>query len=220
MGGIAISLFIGLFVSQANGAWYGDAVATEDADCPEYTGMANFELNDFMGHWYEIERYPTWWEKGRCQDAKYTLNATGNGFDITNTEVRSSRWRWRSDKTHEFNMIGEHNTSSTDSSNLQMIYCPSWLAWITCFPPMQFLVVDADYDSHAAVYSCYPHKCTTMMGIEMCSPRFEFLWIFSRNRATDAEPAISDATLESIHTKLDGMGIKTDRLIKTDQDGC
>jgi len=215
MGGIAISLFIGLFVSQANGAWYGDAVATEGANCPELTGMANFEMNDFMGHWYEIERYPNWWEKGRCQDAKYTLNATGNGFDITNTEKRNSVWN----SNKEFNMKGEHNASSSDPSNLQMVYCPWW--YPSCFPPMQFLVVDADYDSHAAVYSCYPHNCPiSMFGIEMmCTPRFEFLWIFSRNRI-DGAPAMSDATLESIHTKLDGMGIKTDRLMKTYQDGC
>ena len=43
-------------------------------------------MNKYAGLWYEIERYPNWWEEGSCNKAMYTLK--DGGFDITNSEVR------------------------------------------------------------------------------------------------------------------------------------
>jgi len=188
MGGIVITLFIGLFVSLANGnPIFNNVVHEWGANCPTYAGQADFKLEDFMGHWYEIERYPNFWEKGRCQDAKYTLK--DGGFDITNSEIRDG-------ETTEHTMEGRHNPSSTDLADLQIWKWP-WLK-------AQFLVVHSDYDSTMAVYSCY--KAWFM--------RMEFAWIMSRERT------LSDESLESVRTKLDGMGIKKAHFLKTDNNDC
>jgi len=186
MGGIAISLFIGLFVSQANGAWYDSDVVTKlFSRCPTYAGKADFDLDKYVGKWYEIERYPNWWEQGSCNDAVYALK--DGGFDITNSEIRDGSLR-------EVTMEGAHNPSSTALSSLRIRKKP--------WPWMQYL--DTDYDSYTVVYSCSYYVIT----------RFEFLWIMSRERT------MSDETLQSIHTHLEGMGIKTAPLIKTDNSGC
>lgn len=198
MGGIVISLFVGLFVSQtqaigfwyhgANGAWhYQNVVAKLFSTCPTHAGKVDFDLDKYMGHWYEIERYPNWWQRGSCNDAVYALK--DGGFDIITSEIRNGNLK-------ELTVEGKDDPSSTDLSNLLTQKYP--------WPPVQYLVIDTDYDSYAVVYSCQYYVIT----------RFEQLWIMSRERT------MSDDTLQSIHTHLDGMGIKTSHLIKTKTDGC
>ncbi|KAI2648922.1 Apolipoprotein D [Labeo rohita] len=41
--------------------------------CPTPMVQPNFELNKYLGKWYEIEKLPASFEKGKCIEANYAL---------------------------------------------------------------------------------------------------------------------------------------------------
>lgn len=46
--------------------------------CPQYGPMENFDMNKFLGKWYEVERYFTFSDIGsRCVVTDYAKTATG-----------------------------------------------------------------------------------------------------------------------------------------------
>ena len=48
---------------------------------------ADFDLSKYLGRWYEIEKYPNWFERGSCNAAEYKLKNNG-GIAVNNSEVQ------------------------------------------------------------------------------------------------------------------------------------
>jgi len=152
------SLFLCLFASQAQ------AQKTKFfASCPDVDLKANFDLSKYMGRWYEIEKYPNWFEKGSCNGADYKLKGDGK-VAVNNSEVL--------DNGKVNFIVGEarQKPSSNIASNLQVRFS-KWQPW------GQYLVLDTDYDSFTVVYSC----------TNLLVARMEFLWVMSRQRTLTAE---------------------------------
>jgi len=183
MVGTLVPLLLCLLASQANGQitkWF--------SKCPVVETRADFDLSKYLGRWYEIEKYPNWFERGSCNAAEYKLKNNG-GIAVNNSEILDNG---------KLNLaIGEarQDPSSSILSHLQVRFS-RWQPW------GQYLVLDTDYDTFTVVYSCSNLLVT----------RLEFLWILSRQRTISAE------THERIYTLLDGFGIRTSPLEKANQD--
>jgi len=156
--------------------------------CPEAPGKADFDLSKYLGRWYEIEKYPNWFEWGSCCGAEYTLAADG-GLAVNNTEIL------KSGKVNVAIAEGRQDPSSNMASHLQVRFS-RWQPWD------QYLVLDTDYETFSAVYTCK----------NLLVARLEFLWILSRHRTIPAE------THKSLYKLFDGYGIRTSPLEKTNQD--
>jgi len=67
--------------------------------CPEVTGSSNFELDSYLGTWYNIANSPFFWmsNKNRCVTAEYSMNDDDtikvvNG-DISRYTDKSRVWK-------------------------------------------------------------------------------------------------------------------------------
>merc|ERR1712002_251687 len=177
MAPIWISVFVCLFVTQTQAQ-----VTKFFKSCPQVETKKDFDLNKYMGRWFEIEKYPNWFEKGSCNGAEYKLKPEG-GVAVNNSEVL--------DNGKLSFAIGQarQDPSSNIASHLQVRFS-KWQPW------GQYLVLDTDYDSFTVVYSC----------TNLLVARLEFLWVMSRERSLSAE------NRSSIYKMLDNYGIDTSRL--------
>jgi apolipoprotein D and lipocalin family protein len=180
--GLIFSLLLCLVASQA------DAQITKFfKKCPEIQTKENFDLSQYLGRWYEIEKYPNWFETGSCNGAEYKLTSTGS-VSVNNSEVLDSG---------KLNFaIGEarQNPNSDIHSHLQVRFS-KWQPW------GQYLVLDTDYTSYTVVYSC----------TNLLIARMEFLWVMSRQRT------LSDEAENLAYEKLSKYGISTSDLEKANQ---
>merc|ERR1712002_1023111 len=158
MAPIWISVFVCLFVTQTQAQ-----VTKFFKSCPQVETKKDFDLNKYMGRWFEIEKYPNWFEKGSCNGAEYKLKPEG-GVAVNNSEVL--------DNGKLSFAIGQarQDPSSNIASHLQVRFS-KWQPW------GQYLVLDTDYDSFTVVYSC----------TNLLVARLEFLWVMSRQRTLTAE---------------------------------
>lgn len=180
---ILFSLLISVLVSNSNGQ-----VTKFFSKCPEVKTKENFDLSKYLGRWYEIEKYPNWFEKGSCNGADYKLAQSGL-ISVNNSEIL--------DNGKLNYVIGEarQDPSSSIASHLQVRFS-KWQPW------GQYWVLDTDYSSYTIVYSC----------TNLLVARLEFLWVMSRQRT------ISNEAEDHAYRLLDGYGISTSKLEKANQD--
>merc|ERR1712223_1563418 len=60
--------------------------------CPDFTGIANFEPEKYLGQWYEYARFSMVWELfGDCSAAMYTDQSEDGKFilGVNNTGINS-----------------------------------------------------------------------------------------------------------------------------------
>ncbi|ELK38027.1 Apolipoprotein D [Myotis davidii] len=107
--------------------------------CPTPPVQENFDVNKYLGRWYEIEKIPVSFEKGSCIQANYSLMENGN-IKVINQELRA-------DGT--VNQIeGEASQSNfTEPAKLGVKFF--WL-----MPLAPYWVLATDYENYALVYSC------------------------------------------------------------------
>lgn len=180
---LVFSLLLCLLVSQANAQ-----ITKFFKRCPEIQTKENFDLSQYLGRWYEIEKYPNWFQSGSCGGADYKLADSGH-ISVNNSEVLSSG------KLNFAIGEGRQDPSSNIASHLQVRFS-RWQPW------GQYLVLDTDYTSYTVVYSC----------TNLLIARMEFLWVMSRSRT------LSEATQAQAYQKLAQYGISTSPLEQTSQD--
>lgn len=57
-----------------------------DSPCRELNVKTNFDLESYMGKWYEIEKYEQYFQLGgNCVTAEYTLNTTSSEVIVLNS---------------------------------------------------------------------------------------------------------------------------------------
>jgi apolipoprotein D and lipocalin family protein len=182
--------------------------------CPPTTPQANFDLNKYLGRWYEIRSYPAIFQfGGECVTADYSLNPN-NTVKVVNRQIR-------------FGLVDviEGNAVPLSPGKLVVSF-PSVQALlnstvlnITVFnttignltapfqgpPRANYIVLGTDYERYAVV-----HTCTDILWFG----NYQFSWILSRT------PQI-DFTIEwAIKDVLKRNQISSEQYKPTRQLGC
>ncbi|XP_011639852.1 apolipoprotein D-like [Pogonomyrmex barbatus] len=162
--------------------------------CPEYIPMANFNMQRFMGVWYEAERYFQLSEVvSRCVMTNYTRGSDG-------------KYRVINQVTNRFTGIkrileGEIKppASKAEEGKLQVKYTT-----IPLTPETKYSVLETDYDSYAVLWSC--------QGIGPVHA--QNAWVMTRERIP------SGKVLQQAYGVLDKYKISKTFFVKTDQSEC
>ncbi|XP_053978719.1 apolipoprotein D-like [Hylaeus volcanicus] len=160
--------------------------------CPDYVPMANFDMNRFLGVWYETERYFQLTEVvSRCVMANYTLS--GGKFHVSNQV------------TNRFTGIkrvvdGEIKKAASKAEEGKLIVKYT----IPLTPETKYNVLETDYDNYAVLWSC--------SGIGPFHT--QNAWVMTRERLAPG-PVIQKA-----YAVLDKYKISRTFFVKTDQNDC
>lgn len=151
--------------------------------------IESLDVARYMGRWYEISRYPTWFQK-KCRDssrAEYALKDNGE-VAVTN------RCRLENGEMNVATAVGRQ-VGGSRSARLKVSFAPGWLSFL----PMvwgDYWVVDIDPE-----YSL----------VAVSEPSREYLWVLSRTPQVDA------ARYEALLGRLAEQGFDLSRLITTKQ---
>ncbi|EDW39696.1 GL14838 [Drosophila persimilis] len=182
-------LLVGLLAG--NGVWLVHSQVPFPGQCPEVKIMDTFDVDSYLGIWYEHSKYPFAFEIGKkCIYADYEIidNAT---LSVVN---------------------GGINRITGNPSNISgtaKVIGPARLA-VAFFPGQQtskpnYLVLGTDYESYSVVYSCT--SVTSLANIKL-------VWILTREREPSAE------TIASAKKILEENKINQSFLIDTIQSNC
>uniref|UniRef100_A0A8D2JGQ7 Apolipoprotein D n=1 Tax=Varanus komodoensis TaxID=61221 RepID=A0A8D2JGQ7_VARKO len=130
--------------------------------CPDPPVQEEFDLAKYVGKWYEIEKLPMSFEKGRCIEANYSLKENGK-VKVVNKELLTGRRLWA-----------------------EVARCPAGpgsppegrCRLSPVMPAAPYWVVSTDYENYALVYSC-----TTFLWLF----HVDYAWILSRTRQMHPE---------------------------------
>ncbi|KAH8419318.1 hypothetical protein KR222_004809, partial [Zaprionus bogoriensis] len=158
--------------------------------CPKVELLKTFDLNRYLGVWYEHSKYPAVFEIGKkCVYANYTL--LGNGtVKVVNGGINK--------------ITG--NPSKINGTAAAI--APGQLAVSFTEDPKEkanYLVLGTDYDTYAVVYNC--QTITPLI-------HYSFVWILTRER----EPKPS--TIETARAILEKNDISQEPLFDTNQKNC
>jgi apolipoprotein D and lipocalin family protein len=151
--------------------------------------IAALDVPRYMGTWYEIAKYPNWFQRKCVADthAQYSLLQSGtvrvtNSCKKENGEVDEA--------IGEARQIGE-----ATSPKLQVRFAPAWLSWL----PLvwgNYWVIDLDE----------PYQL-----VAVSEPTREYLWILSRT------PEVNAAAYDALLARLQRQGFALERLERTKQ---
>ena len=163
----------------------GLCALTASAQAPAPLGtVASVDVPRYMGTWYEIAKYPNWFQK-KCASstsAQYSLQADGQVQVLNRCKTANGEW---SEALGMARQIGRAN-----SPRLQVRFAPAWLSFI----PMvwgNYWIIDLDPQYQWVVVS---------------EPNREYLWILSRT------PTLPTATYQSLQGKLAANGFDLQRI--------
>ncbi|XP_041975231.1 apolipoprotein D-like [Aricia agestis] len=161
--------------------------------CPDVTAMTDFNLERYLGKWYENEKYFAVFELGgRCITATYSLRDNGV-VNVANKQI-SSFTGMKSE------IIGEATqVSRSDEAKLSVRF-PSLPVAIDA----PYWVVDTDYDNYALVWGC----------LDLGFLHARNAWILTRER----NPPLS--TLENAYAAAERNNINKSYFLRTDQKNC
>ncbi|XP_002740546.1 apolipoprotein D-like [Saccoglossus kowalevskii] len=161
--------------------------------CPTVLVQQDFNVDNYTGWWYEIERFPASFESGlKCNNAKYWLKQDGtigvinSGIDIVTgeqTSIEGDAW------------VPDPNVPAKLKVKFR------W--WM---PAGDYWVLKTDYDTYSVVYSCDDF----IFGFI----KMEYAWILSRDRT------LNTGTLTDIKQDVEDRGIDISNFLFTDQTGC
>jgi apolipoprotein D and lipocalin family protein len=151
--------------------------------------ISKLDVNRYMGTWYEIAKYPNWFQK-KCKSntrAQYSLQADGtvqvdNSCTTETGEVSQA--------------IGQARpVGAAGTAKLEVRFAPAWLSFI----PLvwgDYWVIDLD-----AQYQL----------VAVSEPKREYLWILSRT------PAVNPAAYDALTARLAQNGFDLKKLEVTRQ---
>ncbi|KAH8238911.1 hypothetical protein KR038_006202, partial [Drosophila bunnanda] len=180
-----------LFLLAANGVYLGNAQVPFPGKCPDVKVMDTFDVEAYMGIWYEQSKYPFAFEIGKkCIYANYGI------IDNSTVSVVNSA-------------INRFTGLPTNITGKAKVIAPAQLA-VAFYPNQQltkanYQVLGTDYESYAVVYSCT--NVTSLANIKI-------VWILTRERQPSAE------TIETAKKILDDNAISQAFLIDTIQTKC
>ncbi|KAM3838345.1 apolipoprotein D-like [Diretmus argenteus] len=158
--------------------------------CPRPSVQKDFNITEYMGTWYEIEKLPALFEKGKCNQATYTLLSDGT-VSVRNAELLSNG---------QVNSI-EGVAKVKDPSEPAILD----VSFFKGAPGAPYWVLSTDYQSYSLVYSCSDY-----LGLF----HIDFAWILARTRALPAD------IISQQHDKLAAAGVSINHLTVSNQTGC
>ncbi|XP_030623436.1 apolipoprotein D-like [Chanos chanos] len=163
--------------------------------CPKPPVQQDFQLSRYLGTWYEIEKLPAFFERGKCQQATYTQQSD-SAIKVVNKEILNNG---------EVNSI--EGTARVINASEPAILEVSFFAGLpnVLQPDAPYWVLSTDYTNYALVYSC-----TEFLGFFYV----DFAWILSRSRSLPA------GDLTRLRSDLQSDGITITRMTRSDQTGC
>lgn len=173
----AVLILSGAFVHAADNAPPVPPLATINAlDVPRY-----------MGTWYEVAKFPAWFQKKCVADtrAEYNLQPGGNVQVINLCSQENGGMK---EAVGSARQIGDKT-----SSKLEVRFAPAWLSFLPAVWG-DYWVIDLDPDYQLAAVS---------------EPKREYLWILSRTTKVDS------AAYDALLGRLTRKGFDFHRLEKT-----
>ncbi|XP_069552363.1 apolipoprotein D-like [Brachyistius frenatus] len=158
--------------------------------CPRPPVQEDFIVTKYMGTWYEIEKLPALFERGKCNQATYTLLPDGT-VNVYNAELLFNG------KINSIEGVAKVKDPS-HPANLDVSFFKG-------VPDSPYWVLSTDYQLYALVYSCAEY-----FGLF----HFDLAWILARARV------LPDDVISLLHDKLTDAGVNVNRLIVSNQTGC
>lgn len=158
---------------------------------PPLVTVPKVDLDRYAGLWYEIARYPNWFQKACAGEttARYRLRA-GQTIEVVN-RCREADGKWRE-------AAGVARLAVRDGSNskLEVRFAPAALGWIPAvWGDYQFIALGADYE-YAVVGT----------------PDRKYLWLLAR------QPHISAELYNAMSKAAVSQGFDAQRIVKTRQE--
>ncbi|KAM8730906.1 apolipoprotein Db [Acanthopagrus schlegelii] len=125
--------------------------------CPTPQVQPNFNLQQYLGRWYEIAKLPASFERGKCIEANYAVRKDGS-IQVLNSQFYKDKVR-----TAEGTAV-IHDPREAAKLGVSFSY-------FTPYGP--YWVLTTDYTSLSVVYSC-----TDILRLF----HIEFAWILGRSR--------------------------------------
>ena len=149
--------------------------------------ISALDVPRYMGTWYEIAKFPAWFQKKCVADtrAEYTLQPDGRVQVINRCRQGSGEMK---EALGSGRQIGD-----AASSKLEVRFAPAWLSFL----PMvwgDYWVIDLD-----PAYQL----------VAVSEPKREYLWILSRS------PKVDPVAYEALLARLSRQGFDLQRLEKT-----
>ncbi|MDD2809040.1 lipocalin family protein [Rhodoferax sp.] len=167
----------------------GNAGGALTQSLPPLTTIASLDVPRYMGIWYEIAKYPNWFQKKCVADTRagYQLQANGS-VQVTN--------QCRLDTGAMDVAIGEaRQIGPSTSPKLQVRFAPSWLSMLP-FVWGNYWVIDLDEGYQLVAVS---------------EPKREYLWVLSRT------PTVATSDFDALMGRLKTQGFDLSRLERSKQ---
>ena len=180
LGTALVSLTFGLHAKAAD----------NEPKIPTVTTVQKIDINRYTGKWYEIARFPMFFQRNCASDvtATYGVDTRDSSKIIVDNQCR------KSDGTI-IQSIGQAKPIDASNSKLQVTFLPKFLRWLPIGQaPYWILKIDADYQ-------------TVLVG----NPEHKYLWILSRT------PQISEATYKTYVDAAHHQGFDVSKLQRTTQ---
>ncbi|XP_013192069.2 insecticyanin-A [Amyelois transitella] len=158
-----MSIVILMFVSLILNNEISNSQVLQFGPCADVKTMEYFELERFLGQWYEIERFPTWYEDyGAC--AYKRIQACGRRIEIEHAFVRDGvKYILHVNSSY---VPGDDAVFVIQQNNVDPMGVP-------------FTIITTDYTNYAVAYGC---SFNEFIGIKYISA-----WILSRTSTLEPE---------------------------------
>ncbi|XP_052239162.1 apolipoprotein D-like isoform X2 [Dreissena polymorpha] len=159
--------------------------------CPTVKVQQQFDINQYMGKWFEERRFFAIFEAGMtCVSAEYTLQDDGS------VKVNNTGYRWLTGKYSS--AIGDAIVEDPkEPAKLGVRFSPSQ-------PRGDYWVLETDYSQYTVIWSC------TQLSRFLNT---QFAWVLTRS-----PEGVSAPTMSRIYDLLKGYGINTKNFSTTEQD--
>jgi apolipoprotein D and lipocalin family protein len=149
----------------------------------------HLEISKYMGTWYEIAKFPNWFQRKCARNTQATYRLLGSQqIEVLNQCVTAGDERIQA--------VGLARPRANGlPAQLEVRFAPSWLGWLP-FTWGDYWVLDLDADYQLAAVG---------------DPSRNYLWILSR------APQLSASAYSALTQRLTLMGFDIKRLEKTPQ---
>ncbi len=182
-----LALALSAFASDtlADDARGGNAAITRSP----LTTISSLDVPRYMGTWFEIAKYPNWFQRMCVSNTKAEYRPQPDGsVQVIN--------RCTSDDGKTKEAVGiARQMGAANSPQLQVQFTPAWLSFIP-FLWADYWVIDLDPDYQLAAVS---------------EPKRDYLWVLSRT------PEVNPATLDALLARLEKKGFDLRKLERTRQ---
>ncbi|GFO24805.1 apolipoprotein d [Plakobranchus ocellatus] len=181
-----------LLLGSANGQ-----ALFKNGDCPVVEGQGTFDSSQYVGTWYEYQRFPAPYQAGvDCSTATYT--ADGATINVKNSGTI------RTDTVTEVTAEGVAVVIDP--------FKPAELGVLFTNPPSpapptepNYIVVDTDYTTYSVVYACRMVSPTT---------NIQNAWILTR------EAGVAPPNLAELESNLEAAGVDVSDFDVVNQNDC